>query len=194
MKTPPSGFGPGCARALVALVLFVGSSGCAVHRFAVGTVSYTSSPPIAGDSGALPLRALVCADVHARTRVFAVKLGDSCTLAGPPEVVAEGKYGPRDTLASFDTVGDCAVPTREGSAIPLKVTTATFAGRGSVVDLVVAGTSTDGRYYTYRFTGHLAEDDDSDACDRILNAPRPRRYITVPADEAAEWFPTPPRR
>jgi hypothetical protein len=169
--------------------------GCAVHRFAGGTVSYTSSPPVAGDSGALPLRALVCADVHARTRTFAVKLSDSCTLVGPLEAVPHGRYeAPRASVAQVEAVGDCVLPTREGTGIPLRVSTATFESEGSVVDVVVGGSAKDDRYYTYRFTGHLGEDDDSDACDRILNAPPPRRYITVPADEAAEWFPPPPTR
>jgi hypothetical protein len=146
-------------------------SGCATtHQFAGGNVSYTSTPPIADHSGALPLSTLVCVDDGRLAPKFSagIRLG-SCQLAG-----FDHWRHPRGGVVSGETEiyavgGECALPTSAGP-VPLTVQSATLQYAGDGVDITVGGTTRDGRYMTYRFTGLLGAQASGDECEALLDA------------------------
>jgi len=149
------------------LVPVLAISGCAVHQFADGTVSYTSTPAVADHTGALPLRSLVCIAVRDPDQHTAgVRLG-SCQLAGFNHAHPGRTRGGESELRAVG--GVCELPTSEGP-LSLRVTNATLHYEGDSVDINVGGTATDGRYVTYRFTGILGEDGPSADCDAVLSA------------------------
>jgi hypothetical protein len=154
-------------RALVLLPFALLTNACAVHQFATGSVAYTSTPPAADDSGALPLAPLVCLGSARQAPTAAIRLGPTCTLTGVYEA-HRGRYtsGGEASLRSLDA---CALPTLSGT-LPVRVESTTLQVNGKAVDVTVGGTGTDGRYLTYRFTGLLGENDPSGDCDRILDA------------------------
>jgi hypothetical protein len=65
--------------------------------------------------------------------------------------------------------GICELPTSAGP-LPLRVSNATLQYEGQGVDVTVGGTTNDGRYVTYRFTGMLGADAPSGDCDLLLSA------------------------
>jgi hypothetical protein len=141
------------------LILCVG--GCATQVFVDGTVSYTTTPPTAGQSGALPLRALYCSD----TMDVTVRVGDGCVLTRTA------------SATQLSPVGECRLPTAEG-LVPVTVTSASenawhhvgkYAER-SPIEVVVGGTLADGRYMTYRFSEGGAEADATSADCAALRA------------------------
>ena len=146
------------------------TSGCAVHQVANGTVSYTSTPPVADHSGALPLSSLVCVDDSHRVaeHTAGVRLG-SCQLAGfdHPHRGRGATSGGETELHAVG--GACELPTSTGP-LPLRVSSATLQYEGQGVDITVGGTTNDGRYVTYRFTGMLGANAPSGDCDSLLSA------------------------
>jgi hypothetical protein len=152
-----------------ALPVLLSANACATYQLAEGSVSYTSSPPAAGASGALSLEMAVCSGTTRDTRQFGLRVGDACTLVGEEEVTNRGRWGGGGTMASLESVGRCWLPMRDGPPVHVAVRNGTYHREGDAVDLVVGGTTDDGRYMTYRFTGALGEKDPTNECDGILN-------------------------
>ncbi len=61
------------------------------------------------------------------------------------------------------------LPTSTGP-LPLHVTNGVLQYEGEGVDVTVGGTTNDGRYVTYRFTGVFGADGPGSACDSLLGA------------------------
>ena len=162
-----------------------------LHPYIVGTVSYTAASPVASTSGALPLKAVACA--VARTRIVNIHLGDHCTLRGPLDMAQRAVT----ITGRLVSEGACALPGTGGDVLSLPRATATFQNVGDAVDATVGGTTDDGRYVTYRFTGTY-EDGPKDACERLEGKMTPPavdgRTLVAPGREAWEaWVPEPQR-
>ncbi len=150
------------------LLLALLTGGCATHQFVNGAVSYTSTPPVADHSGALPLTGTVCVDhnVHFPSYTAGVQLG-SCKLAGRDNP-ARGRGASGGSATLHDNTGDgCVLPTSTGD-LPIRVDNATLQYGGTAVDVTVGGTTNDGRYLTYRFTGTYGAEAPSNECDEVL--------------------------
>src|SRR5208282_152131 len=105
----------------LALLTLVTSGCIAQHGYAQGSVSYTSTPATAEHTGALLLLTLVCLDSAARhyRREARIRLGGSCTLAGPYEA-RHGRNSTRGGTASLVPDGVCSLPTA-AEPIPVRV-------------------------------------------------------------------------
>jgi hypothetical protein len=141
------------------------ANACGVHAYARGAVSYTSSPSTTDLSGALALKPLVCID---SSPAVAIRLSESCTLVGGYEA-RTGRGSTPGGMGSLTSEGECALPTSTGS-LPIRVRTSTFERNLDAVDLTIGGTTTDGRYVTYRFTGTLSENEEGDQCAALLRS------------------------
>jgi hypothetical protein len=156
---------PFLSRLFFVLPFALLTNACAVHQFVDGTVSYTSTPPVADHSGALPSTALLCFGSAGRPNHTAgIRIG-SCQLAGFDNPNRAGGD------AALQVVGsECALPTLAGP-LPLRVANATLQYTHHTIDVTVGGTTTDGRYLTYRFTGTRGSDGASGDCDAVLDVP-----------------------
>ena len=127
------------------------------HPYVNGSASYTTTPPLAGMSGALPLRAVVCRDPD--TDIASIQLGDRCTLIGSWTGAGRVSGG----TARLESKGECALPMA-GAVTPLRVRTATLQVFGDAVDATVGGRTEEGKYVTYRFTGTTGANAPKEAC------------------------------
>ncbi len=144
-------------RALLCLSLAFALNGCATHGFFDGTVSYAANPPMADRAGALPLRALICLDPNytPASRQIGIALGDRCHL-----------FASTRTLPTLTVEGTCALPTAAGP-VTLTVRSALAQFQHRSIDVTVDGTTSDGHYLTYRFTGVRGANDAGDECDAL---------------------------
>ncbi len=114
------------------------------------------------------MTALVCIDPKPDygQHSVGVRLGDACTLTGFYEAHT-GRGVTPGGATRLSSSGKCSLPTRAGP-LPLDVANTTLSVNGSAVMVSVGGTTTDGRYMTYPFSGFLGEDAPSDECARTL--------------------------
>ena len=175
--------------ALLSFLLLVPSlGGCAASKYWVGgTVDYAIASPLeraAGSAGALPLRVLYCS----------ASLDESATPSAQPIFV---RLGDGCVLDLTHGGGTCDLPTERTGPIRISVENVSAAFTrdagyhgdrrfGLPLTVVVGGTTVDGRYVTYRFTGGDRQEATGDECAaaaRMLPKPAPPPGATAEVTE-----------
>jgi hypothetical protein len=172
------------------------ANACTWHPYVNGTVNYSTSPPLDGGFGALPLSTIVCA--RPVDSLASIRFGDQCTLSGAWMPVGRHAFA---GIARLGSHGECALPAANGMVIPLRGATATLQIFGEAVDATVGGVTSDGRYVTYRFTGTAAGEAPEEACAGLKrttlrssgSGTTDGTTEVAPGREAWEsWVPAPP--
>jgi hypothetical protein len=124
-------------------------------------------------SGALPLQTLMCIPQMPQDlgRSVGIRLGTGCTLIGAYDA-RRGKGQGGVGVAQLVPEGVCALRTRS-TPLVVHVQNATLEVMGEAVNVTVGGSSDNGRYVTYRFTGMMAGNDADAECDRLFYPPDP---------------------